>query len=440
MTNNTPLARPLELPCGLELPNRIAKAAMTEGLADLDGDHAGLAGERIERLYRTWAEGGPGLQISGNIMVDGRYRERPANVVVDGEQNETERAGLARFAAAAKSGGGLAIAQISHAGRQSPKAIAAEPVGPSAVAMKMPGGLFGKPRALSEDEILDVVDRFAVSAGELCAAGFDGVQVHSAHGYLLSEFLNPLANRRDDRWGGSLDNRARLLIATVRAVRERIGPGKALSVKLNSSDFQKGGFSFADCLRVVEMLDAEGINLLEISGGNYEQPRMMGFDGLEPVFEEDVRESTRAREAYFMGYAEKVIETASLPIMVTGGFRTRAAMEAAIEQGVAVIGIGRPFCLHPDAARRLLSGEWDELPAPEKHFRLGPGWLGPHSSSDLLKAANGFAAMSYFYRNIIRMADGETPKAKMNLWGALIRHQMQEGKDAKRVARLAAPG
>ncbi|MEE4331086.1 MAG: NADH:flavin oxidoreductase/NADH oxidase family protein, partial [Wenzhouxiangella sp.] len=400
MTHDTPLNRPLELPCGLELPNRIAKAAMTEGLADLDGDHAGLAGERIERLYRTWAEGGPGLQITGNIMVDGRFRERPANIVVDGEQNEAERAGLARFAAAAKSGGGLAIAQISHAGRQSPKAIAAEPVGPSAVAMKMPGGLFGKPRALNENEILDVIDRFAISAGELCATGFDGVQVHSAHGYLLSEFLNPLANRRDDDWGGSLDNRARLLISVVKAVREKIGPNNALAVKLNSSDFQKGGFSFADCLRMVEMLDAEGIDLLEISGGNYEQPRMMGFDGLEPVFEERVRESTRAREAYFMAYAAEVLAATRAPVMVTGGFRTRAAMEAALEEGVSAIGVGRPLCIGPDLPNRLLAGEINELPSPEKDFRLGPGWLGPHSSSDLMKAANGFASMSYFYRNI----------------------------------------
>ncbi|MGB0513656.1 MAG: hypothetical protein ACPGJE_02305, partial [Wenzhouxiangellaceae bacterium] len=192
------------LPCGLELPNRIAKAAMTEGLAT----PAGRAGERIERLYRTWAQGGAGLQITGNIMVDRRYRERPANVVVDGPQDDEAMAGLRRFAAAAKSAGGAAIAQISHAGRQSPRTIAAEPVGPSAVAMKMPGGLFGKPRALTGDEIREVIKRFARCAATLCEAGFDGVQVHSAHGYLLSEFLNPRANRRDDEWGGSLENRA----------------------------------------------------------------------------------------------------------------------------------------------------------------------------------------------------------------------------------------
>lgn len=425
-----PLSTPLTLPCGLEIPNRIGKAAMTEGLADADGS----AGERIERAYRTWAEGGSGLLITGNIMVDARYRERPANVIVDGEQDEAGRAGLRRFADASRARGGAVIAQISHAGRQSPSAVAAEPVGPSAVAMKMPGGLFGKPRALTADEIHEIIGRFAVSAGELCAAGFDGVQVHAAHGYLVSEFLNPLANKRDDDWGGSLENRARLLIEIVRAVRGAIGPDKALSVKLNSSDFQKGGFSFDDCQRVVAMLDAETVDLLEISGGNYEQPRMLGFDGLEPVFEDRVRESTRAREAYFMGYAEEVIKTANTPLMVTGGFRTRQAMEAAIDEGVAMIGIGRPLCIHPDAANRLLTGEWDRLAAPEKDFRLGPGWLGPHSSNDLIKAANGFAAMSFFYRNIIRMADGKPAKRRMNLWGALIRHQMQERSDAKRMA------
>ncbi|MFN2334039.1 MAG: NADH:flavin oxidoreductase/NADH oxidase family protein [Wenzhouxiangellaceae bacterium] len=423
------MTAPLTLPCGLALPNRIGKAAMTEGLADANG----RAGERIERAYRTWAKGGSGLLLTGNIMVDARYRERPANVIVDGKQNEAGRAGLRRFAEASRAGGGAVIAQISHAGRQSPKAIAAEPVGPSAVAMKMPGGLFGKPRALTEDEILDVIRRFATSAGELCAAGFDGVQVHAAHGYLVSEFLNPLANKRDDQWGGKLQNRVRLLIDIVRAVRDTIGADKALSVKLNSSDFQKGGFSFEDCKRVIALLEVEGIDLLEISGGNYEQPRMLGFEGVEPAFDETMRESTRAREAYFMGYAEEVIRSARTPLMVTGGFRTRGAMQAAVGEGVAVIGIGRPLCIDPSATGKLLGGEIDELPAPERDFRLGPGWLGPNSPNDLVKAANGFAAMSFFYRNIIRLGDGKPTRRHMNLWSALITHQLQERADAKNI-------
>ena len=395
----------LRLPCGLSMPNRLAKAAMTEGLAEAGG----AAGPRIERVYRTWAAGSCGLILTGNIMVDARYRERPANVVVDGRQDARQRAGLRGFAQAARSGGGLALAQISHAGRQSPRAIAPEPVGPSAVAMKMPGGLFAAPRALSGDEIREVIERFAISADELCAAGFDGVQVHAAHGYLVSEFLNPLANRREDNWGGSLENRARLLLEIVRAVRAAIGPQRALAVKLNSSDFQKGGFSFADCLRVVALLDREGIDLLEISGGNYEQPRMLGFDGLEPLFEERVRSSTRAREAYFMGYAREILAASRVPVMVTGGFRTPDAMQAAREEGVAVIGLARPLCIEPKAPARLLGGDQDPLPALEQDIRLGPGWLGPHSTNDLVKAANGFAAMAFFYRNIIRMADAKPP-------------------------------
>ena len=415
------------LPCGISIPNRLCKAAMTEGLAE----PGGRAGARIARAYRLWSQGGAGLILTGNIMVDRRYRERAANIVVDGAQDAAAMAGLRAYAEACKTGGSVAIAQISHAGRQSPKALAPEPVGPSAVPVKLPGGLFGAPRALAPDEIEDVIARFATTAGTLCQAGFDGVQIHAAHGYLISEFLNPRVNQRTDDWGGRLENRARLLVETVRAVRAAVGPDKAVSVKLNSSDFQKGGFSFEDCLSVVAMLDEEGVDLLEISGGNYEQPKMMGQAGLEPVFEGEVRESTRAREAYFMAYAEEVLKSATTPVMVTGGFRARAAMEEAIQAGVAVIGIGRPVCVAPDAFARLLNREVAALPAFEKRLKLGSGYFGPASPNDGIKAANALSAMAFYYRNIIRMADGKPTKRAMNLLFALVRHQMQEAADAK---------
>jgi len=423
----TVLSSAFTLPCGISIPNRLAKAAMTEGLAE----PGGRAGARIARLYRVWSAGGAGLLLTGNIMVDRRYRERPANIVVEGDQDAKAFIGLEAYAAAAKSGGAVVLAQISHAGRQSPAMIAPEPVGPSAVEVKLPGGVFARPRAMSEAEIHDVIARFAHTAKTCVGAGFDGVQVHAAHGYLISEFLNPLVNRREDGWGGSLENRARILIETVRAVRGAIGPDKALSVKLNSSDFQKGGFDFEDCKRVVAMLDAEGIDLLEISGGNYEQPRMMGIEGPQPVFEGDVRETTKAREAYFMAYAEEVLKTATTPVMVTGGFRSRIAMEEAVDGGVALVGLGRPLCVIPDAPARLLAGELAVLPAFEATLKLGSGYFGPASTSDLMKAANGFAALAFFYRNILRMADGKAPKRDMNLLGALIAHQLQERADAK---------
>jgi 2,4-dienoyl-CoA reductase-like NADH-dependent reductase (Old Yellow Enzyme family) len=423
------LGSELTLPCGVKIPNRLAKAAMTEGLSE----PGGMAGERIATAYRRWAEGGVGLCLTGNIMVDRRYRERPANIVVDGEQSQEAMAGLKAYAGAARTGGTIAIAQISHAGRQTPASIAPEPVGPSAIAVKLPGGLFAEPRALTDEEIHDVIARFAHTAKTLCEASFDGVQVHAAHGYLISEFLNPLVNQRQDDWGGSLDNRARLLIETVRAVRKAVGPQKIVSVKLNSSDFQKGGFSFDDCLKVVALLDQESVDLLEISGGNYEQPRMMGLEGTEPVFEGEVRESTRAREAYFMAYAEEVIKAAKTPVMVTGGFRSKAAMEEALEAGVAVIGIGRPLCVDVDAPRQLLASEIDTLTAYEKGLVLGTGKWGPASDNELIKAANGFANMAFFYRNILRLGDGKPTKRKMWLLPALIAHQLEEMRDAKSI-------
>lgn len=423
-----PMASPFTLPCGVTIPNRLSKAAMTEGLAE----PGGLAGQRIARAYSAWAAGGAGLQITGNIMVDRRFRERPANIVVEGEQSAEAKAGLAAFAKAAKSGGGVAIAQISHAGRQSPKIIAPEPVGPSAVGVKLPGGVFATPRALADDEITDIIARFAQTARCLTDAGFDGVQIHGAHGYLISEFLNPRVNLRDDRWGGSLENRARLLIDSVRAVRKAVGPHRIVSVKLNSSDFQKGGFSFEDCLQVVALLDQEGIDLIEISGGNYEQPRMMGLGGLEPVFEPGARESTRAREAYFMNYAREVIVAAKTPVMVTGGFRTARAMTEALEDGVAVIGLGRPLCVDPHAPAKLMHGEWDWLPAWETQLKVHPLFTAT-LPGDVRRAVEGLALMAFFYRNILRLGDGKSPKRSMSLMAALIAHQITERADAKRI-------
>lgn len=426
------LADSLKLPCGAVLKNRLAKAAMTEGLADTRN----RATYRHVTLYRRWAEGGAGLLLTGNVMVDRRYLERPGNVVIDGQQSEAAKAALAGWAGAATSAGAAIWMQISHAGRQTQKNIAATPAGPSAVAVNLPGGRFGQPRALSESEIEDVIARFAIAASTAKAAGFTGVQIHAAHGYLISEFLNPLVNRREDDWGGSLENRARLLLRVVTAVRAKVGSGFPVSVKLNSSDFQKGGFSFEECLQVIDWLNEAGIDLLEISGGNYEQPRMMGIEGMEPLFEEDARPSTRAREAYFLQYAEKAAEIARMPLMVTGGFRSRAAMEEALSTGAAdVIGMARPFCVEPGIAAHLLSGAVETAPSWEEGLALGSGWFGPNSPNDFMRALNGFAAMAFFYENICRLADEQEAKRKMALLPAFLRYQLGEERAARRLAR-----
>ena len=401
---------------------------MTEGLADA----LNRATDRHVDLYRRWASGGAGALLTGNVQVDRRYLERAGNIVIDGPQDQGRLASLEAMAEAGTAGDTQLWMQISHAGRQTPALIAPEPVGPSAVQLAIPGGRFGRPRALNEDEILNVIDRFAFAAGIARQTGFTGVQVHGAHGYLLSEFLSPRANRRDDRWGGSIENRARLLVETVRAVRSAVGTSFVVAIKLNSADFQKGGFSFEDCLAVIEMLNEEGLDLLENSGGNYAQPRLLGIDGLEPVFAEKVRESTRAREAYFFDYAVAARRVARMPLMVTGGFRSASGMsEALIGGDVDLVGLARPLCIDPDFPNKILSGAIERAPDVESGLRIGPGIFGPNSPFAVVKAINGFARIGWYYEQIYRLADGEEPDLTMGAVRALLAYEKTEKAKAR---------
>ena len=403
---------------------------MTEGVADENN----RATARHVTLYRRWADGGAGILLTGNVQVDKRYLERAGNIVIDGDQDAARLSALEAMAEAGTGNDTQLWMQLSHAGRQTPKLVASEPVGPSDIPVAVPGGRFGKPRALSGDEIRDVIERFAFAAGIAKQTGFTGVQVHSAHGYLLSEFLSPRVNVRDDEWGGPIENRARLLLETVRAVRRNTGPDYPVTVKLNSADFQKGGFSFDDCLRVIEMLNEEGLDLLEISGGNYEQPRLMGIDGLEPVFEEKVRESTRAREAYFFDYAVAARQVAKMPLMVTGGFRSARGMNEALAGGdIDVIGLARPLCVDPDFPAKILSGELQEARDIDKGLRIGPGFLGPASPLALIKAINAFARVGWYYEQIYRLADGLKPDLSLSAIRALIAYEKTEKAKARQL-------
>ncbi len=239
MTDKISISTPFTLPCGAVLKNRLSKAAMTEGL----GDGRNRATEGHVKLYRRWAEGGAGMLLTGNVHVDRRYLERPGNVAIDGPQSAEALAALRAYAEAGTVNNTHLWMQISHAGRQTPASVSKEPVGPSDKQLDMPGAQFGKPRALTGAEIEDVIRRFAHAATIARETGFTGVQIHGAHGYLISEFLSPDVNNRTDEWGGSLENRARLLLEIVRAVRKAVGADFPISVKLNSADFQRGGFT-----------------------------------------------------------------------------------------------------------------------------------------------------------------------------------------------------
>ena len=369
---------------------------MTEGLATPDG----LPTPELERLYGIWSDGGAGLLLSGNIQVDADHLERPGNVVIDREPDAAMRAALASWARTATRNGNHFWAQISHAGRQTFKIVNPHPKAPSAVKLGLPGGQFGEPVALTIPEIEEIVRRFGICAAAVKEAGFTGVQVHAAHGYLLSEFLSPRSNLRQDRYGGELANRARALLEAVAATRAAVGPDFPVAVKLNSADFQKGGFAFEDSLQVAAWLEEAGVDLIEISGGTYEQPRLMGLEGMEEAEEQQVAQSTMMREAYFVDFALAMQEKVSVPLMVTGGFRQRVAMEQAVEGGGAdLVGLGRPMCVMTDAPARLLAG-LEELPRYENQLSLLPPWLGFLSRARALRAAAGFAVQFWYYAQL----------------------------------------
>jgi 2,4-dienoyl-CoA reductase-like NADH-dependent reductase (Old Yellow Enzyme family) len=380
MTPRETLAQPLALPNGTSIPNRIAKASMSEQL----GTKENAPTDGVVKLYETWGLGGAGLLLTGNVMIDRRALGEPGNVVLE---DAREKATFARWASAAQAQGARAWMQINHPGRQAPRMATKEPVAPSAVPLTGFAGTFIAPRALEPQEIEAIVERFGTTARLAAEAGFAGVQVHGAHGYLISQFLSPRTNLREDAWGGTPEKRRRFLVEVVRAVRRGIGKEKGLGLKLNSADFQRGGFGEEESMDVVRSLEGEGIDLLEISGGTYEQAPWRG---------KPQRESTVAREAYFLDYAEKVRKVASMPLMLTGGLRSIGAMAGAIASGaVDLVGLARPLALEPDLPRRLMAGETERAISPDLE-------TGIRKLDDFLEA-------SWYQQQIQRMARGEAP-------------------------------
>ncbi|MBJ2093248.1 NADH:flavin oxidoreductase/NADH oxidase family protein [Serratia ureilytica] len=344
---------PLILPNGSRLPNRLAKAALEENLAD-EGQ---LPGPALWRLYRHWGIGGAGLIITGNVMIDGRAMTGPGGVVLE---QDTPLEAFKTWAAASRQEGAQVWMQLSHPGRQVMANMGGNAWAPSAIPMAMGkySKAFAQPEAMSEAQIAEVIARFAASAHAAEKAGFTGVQIHAAHGYLISQFLSPLANRRSDRWGGELANRARLLLEVVRAVRQRVSPDFCVAVKLNSADFQRGGFSPDEARQVLLMLNELPVDLVELSGGSYESPAMQG---------EAADNSTLAREAYFLTFARDLAAVARMPVMTTGGIARPSVAQRVLNSGVAVVGIATAMAEIPDLPRRWQTGEAPHaLPEPVK--------------------------------------------------------------------------
>ena len=382
------IASSFTLPNGSILKNRIVKSAMSENFGTRH--HAPSKG--LINAYKVWAKGNPGLLITGNIMIDSMALGEARNVVVE-DYKDFEL--LKKWATSVEGTGVQLWPQINHPGRQAFAAINRETVGPSAISLNMgnTSKMFKLPTALTEEAIWDIIKRFGNTARIMKEAGFTGCQIHGAHGYLVSQFLSPISNVRTDQFGGSISNRARFVLEIYREIRYQVGSGYPIGIKINSADFQTGGFTELESLEVIRLLENEGIDLIEISGGTYEKPAMI---------QGDRKKSTIAREAYFLDYIEKARKLIKTPLLLTGGIRSVSVMEKALKDGnLDFIGLARPFCLYPNLANQVFDGSVKRFETPI-----------PNIGIKFLDKLGG-VELPWYELQIQRIGKGKSPKTNL---------------------------
>jgi len=408
------LAQTLRLPNGALLRNRIAKSAMSEALGSFDNHVT----PQLPRLYRRWAASGIGLLFTGNVMIDRRAIGEPGNVALE---DEADLPLLQEWAQAATGQGVQIWMQLNHPGKQAPKGLNRETVSPSAIPFRKDmAGFFDTPRELRVEEIEDLVRRFGRSAAIAKKAGFSGVQIHGAHGYLVSQFLSPHHNQRKDDWGGTPEKRRRFVLAVYAEIRRQVGADFPVGIKLNSADFQRGGFTEEESLATIQALSAAGIDLIEVSGGTYEAPAMTGVTDARAA-------STRSREAYFLEFAEKVRASVRTPLMVTGGFRSHAGMDAALASGALdLVGLGRSLAVEPDLPAALLRGEDGRHP------------VRPITTGIKMVDRMALMEVAWYARQLKRIANGREPKPNEPALLAFLGTIMASGWGTFRTRRLRA--
>lgn len=333
------LDKPLHLPCGAVLKNRIAKAAMSDDL----GDGCGVPTDAQQRLYGLWANGGAALSLVGEVQIVPWAPENYGNLVLEPLVEAERFRGLSE---AATANGAHFWAQLGHAGALAVP-VSGPAKAPSAIDVT---GIHAVVMTTEEVEALPAA--YAKAAFNARSAGFTGVEIHAAHGFLLNQFLSPLFNRRTDRWGGSPARRAQLLLEVVAEVRAVVGPDFPVAVKINATDQLAGGIEETEALDLLEMLDQTEIDLIDISGGAYFPGAAAASDG------------TRAGP-YFIDFARAARKSTGRPLMTAGGFKTKAEAEEAISSGaVDMVGLARALVLDPALPGKWLSESGEEAAFP----------------------------------------------------------------------------
>lgn len=399
MTENL-LFTPITLPNGTTIKNRFFKSAMSEGM----GTKNFQPKKNIATLYKRWAEGGTGLIITGNIMVDPKGTAEPGNIVFDKNSNMEI---LKDWAKQGQQYGAKVMVQLNHPGKQAPKTIAKETVAPSTVPLGNGlNKLFSTPRALTTSEVEELVQKFITSAKVAKEAGFSGVQIHAAHGYLISQFLSPHDNRRTDKYGGSLENRMRFLKEIYLGMREELGKDFPIGIKINSTDFKEDGLTEEDSLETIVELANLGLDFVEISGGTYERPAMMGAT------------STSSNKVFFAEYSKKLKQKVDIPVIVTGGIRSINAMNTLLNDNTTdFIGIARPLTIDPNIPNKIKQGTYTIV----ETTRVSTG------VKKLDKIFGSLLGIVYYQVLMQNIAKGKEPKATKNAWPSLIQAVYSQG-------------
>lgn len=394
------LFTPITLPNGTTIKNRFFKSAMSEGMGTRDFQPK----KNIATLYKRWAEGGTGLIITGNIMVDPKGTAEPGNIVFDKNSNMEI---LKKWAKQGQQHGAKVMVQLNHPGKQAPKTIAKETVAPSAVPLGNGlNKLFSTPRALTTSEVEELVQKFVTSAKVAKEAGFSGVQIHAAHGYLISQFLSPHDNRRTDKYGGSLENRMRFLKEIYLGMREELGKNFTIGIKINSTDFKEDGLTEEDSLKTIIELANLGLDFVEISGGTYERPAMMGAT------------SKSTNQVFFAEYSKKLKQKIEIPVVVTGGIRSINAMNTLLNDNTTdFIGIARPLTIDPNIPNKIKQGTYTIV----ETTRVSTG------VKKLDKIFGSLLGIVYYQVLMQNIAKGKEPKATKNAWPSLIQAVYNQG-------------
>ena len=334
------LGKPLELPCGVVLKNRMAKAAMSDSL----GDGCGNATDAQSRLYERWAQGGVALSLIGEVQGTPHYPEKPGNLVLNPNSDIEALQDLARRGSI---NGAHLWPQLGHAGALSYLPVS-KPKGPSALDLAEL-----QCEGMSIEDIEALPTMYANAALIAKEAGFGGVQIHAGHGFLLSQFLSPLFNRRTDEYGGSVEGRFRVVHEVIEAVRDAVGDTFPIGIKINSTDQLKGGLTEADAMKMIGILDQTSIDLIDISGGTY-------FPGAPAS-----SDSSSGSGPYFIEFAQRAKQITGIPVMATGGFKTRQQAVDAIANGaVDMVSIGRAMAVNSSLANDWLSAEGGDPKLP----------------------------------------------------------------------------